>query len=74
MDDLAYERINMEQRFAFGTSEHHRLMHDGDAWRFWGPYLSERAWGTVREDDSPDGNASSSSTVFFVDDVKVIVS
>jgi len=22
-----------------------------------GPYLSERAWGTVREDYSPDGNA-----------------
>jgi hypothetical protein len=26
-------------------------------WRQWGPYLSERAWGTVREDYSPDGNA-----------------
>src|SRR5664279_5706645 len=26
-------------------------------WRDWGPYLSERAWGTVREDYSPDGNA-----------------
>lgn len=26
-------------------------------WRLWGPYLSERAWGTVREDYSPDGNA-----------------
>jgi hypothetical protein len=26
-------------------------------WRKWGPYLSERQWGTVREDDSPDGNA-----------------
>ncbi|WP_243647774.1 MGH1-like glycoside hydrolase domain-containing protein [Flaviaesturariibacter flavus] len=24
---------------------------------FWGPYLSERQWGTVREDYSPDGNA-----------------
>ena len=23
----------------------------------WGPYLSERAWGTVREDYSPDGTA-----------------
>ena len=23
----------------------------------WGPYLSERQWGTVREDYSPDGNA-----------------
>ena len=26
-------------------------------WRRWGPYVAERAWGTVREDYSPDGNA-----------------
>jgi hypothetical protein len=26
-------------------------------WRQWGPYLSERQWGTVREDYSTDGNA-----------------
>ena len=26
-------------------------------WRLWGPYLSERQWGTVREDYSQDGNA-----------------
>ena len=26
-------------------------------WRRWGPYLAERAWGTVREDYSPDGRA-----------------
>ncbi|MDQ6878339.1 MAG: glucosidase [Candidatus Dormibacteraeota bacterium] len=26
-------------------------------WRRWGPYLSERAWGTVREDYSADGSA-----------------
>jgi len=26
-------------------------------WRMWGPYLSERQWGTVREDYSQDGNA-----------------
>src|ERR1700752_4624711 len=26
-------------------------------WKRWGPYLSERAWGTVREDYSPHGNA-----------------
>jgi len=26
-------------------------------WRKWGPYLSERQWGTVREDYSPDGDA-----------------
>ncbi len=26
-------------------------------WRRWGPYLSDRAWGTVREDYSPNGEA-----------------
>src|ERR671915_627368 len=27
------------------------------AWKRWGPYVSERAWGTVREDYSPRGTA-----------------
>jgi hypothetical protein len=27
------------------------------AWRLWGPYVAERAWGTVREDYSADGDA-----------------
>ncbi len=26
-------------------------------WKHWGPYVSERQWGTVREDYSPDGTA-----------------
>ena len=26
-------------------------------WRKWGPYVSERSWGSVREDYSPDGAA-----------------
>ena len=26
-------------------------------WRKWGPYLSERQWGTVREDYGPSGDA-----------------
>jgi hypothetical protein len=29
----------------------------GVPWRKWAPYLSERQWGTVREDYSSDGNA-----------------
>jgi hypothetical protein len=29
----------------------------GKPWKKWGPYLSERQWGTVREDYSHDGNA-----------------
>ena len=42
------------------TPEHQRLIEANAGfkpWRTWGPYLSERQWGTVREDDSPDGNA-----------------
>lgn len=32
--------------------------HEGrEDWRLWGPYLAERAWGTVREDYSPYGSA-----------------
>ena len=37
--------------------ERDRLAHDGAAWKQWGPYLSERAWGTVREDYSLGGTA-----------------
>jgi hypothetical protein len=29
----------------------------GVPWRQWGPYLSERQWGTVREEYSSNGNA-----------------
>ncbi len=29
----------------------------GTPWRKWGPYLSERQWGTVREDYSDNGDA-----------------
>jgi len=42
------------------SSEHDRLQHNDDGkenWKHWGPYLSERQWGTVREDYSSDGNA-----------------
>ena len=42
------------------TTEHTRL-EDSEArkadWKNWGPYVSERAWGTVREDYSAHGNA-----------------
>ncbi len=43
--------MNVEQR---------RLSESRDGtlpWKLWGPYLSERQWGTVREDYSADGNA-----------------
>jgi len=42
------------------TAEQQRLEAARDRrshWKRWGPYLSERAWGTVREDYSPHGNA-----------------
>ena len=40
--------------------EHERLIEDKNRevyWKRWGPYLSERAWGTVREDYSANGDA-----------------
>jgi hypothetical protein len=42
------------------VAEQKRLNQARDAgipWKKWGPYLSERQWGTVREDYSLDGNA-----------------
>jgi hypothetical protein len=40
-------------------AEHDRLKEACDAlpWKKWGPYLSERQWGTVREDYSEGGDA-----------------
>jgi hypothetical protein len=42
------------------TAEHQRLIAHRERkanWKLWGPYLSERAWGTVREDYSEYGAA-----------------
>jgi hypothetical protein len=42
------------------TDEHERLVEYRERtsnWKRWGPYLSERAWGTVREDYSAHGTA-----------------
>ena len=42
------------------ASEEIRLAESRDRkkhWKRWGPYLSERAWGTVREDYSANGTA-----------------
>ncbi len=38
-------------------AEERRLIEDYDAWTNWGPYVAERAWGTVREDYSENGDA-----------------
>jgi hypothetical protein len=50
----------MSEHPGAGTAEWRRLQEvpRGRApWRHWGPYVSERAWGTVREDYSADGDA-----------------
>jgi len=42
------------------NAEQRRLLEDRDGienWRKWGPYLSDRQWGTVREDYSKNSNA-----------------
>src|SRR5450631_1153197 len=43
------------------SKEHQRLLEPYTGmvppWRKWGPYVSERSWGSVREDYSPDGAA-----------------
>ncbi len=39
------------------TDLERQRLNDGQDWKQWGPYLSERAWGTVREDYSAEGTA-----------------
>ena len=51
---------NQAQSHPPQTREHARLKERGEGvplWRRWGPYVSERAWGTVREDYSAGGDA-----------------
>ena len=39
-------------------AERQRMKHpERERWQRWGPYLSERQWGTVREDYSAGGTA-----------------
>lgn len=45
-----------------GNPERTRLDNEGAAWKAWGPYLSDRSWGSVREDFSETGNAWRSFT------------
>ncbi|HET6675130.1 MAG TPA: hypothetical protein VFG71_07310, partial [Nitrospiraceae bacterium] len=52
--------VSMEAKPAHLLNEMGRLDEDARRhkhWKRWGPYLSERAWGTVREDYSPCGDA-----------------
>jgi hypothetical protein len=59
-DELrAEEERRVDQRNLHGAERERLAEADSGerAWREWGPYLSERAWGTVREDYSPYGSA-----------------
>ncbi len=50
--------LNQQTRRNNMTAEELRLKEARERkahWKRWGPYLSERAWGTVREDYSPSG-------------------
>jgi len=47
---IAYVETNEQKRL-------NEARETGIPWKKWGPYLSERQWGTVREDYSSDGNA-----------------
>ena len=47
---LSYVEVTEQKRL-------NQTRESGIPWKSWGPYLSERQWGTVREDYSQDGNA-----------------
>ena len=49
--ESAHSDLEAESRRIRGISD------DSSGWRRWGPYLSDRSWGTVREDYSADGDA-----------------
>src|SRR3954462_14029177 len=49
--DNAGDKVNHE------VERLRQITDDAHGWRRWGPYVSDRAWGTVREDYSADGNA-----------------
>src|SRR5882724_909896 len=56
---MAQRRANNRKISPAATAEARRLRQTlrGMAWRGWGPFVSERQWGTVREDYSEYGNA-----------------
>jgi len=51
----------MAERGSSGPNAERQRLNEANAgakdWRRWGPYVSERQWGTVREDYIADGNA-----------------
>ncbi len=60
MEQVIDAPIKKRKGLITGTAEHRRLAEYRQRqanWKNWGPYLSERSWGTVREDYSADGSA-----------------
>jgi len=51
------ESARLQEASTLETIRFQRVGAGKKPWRKWGPYLSERQWGTVREDYSLDGNA-----------------
>ena len=54
-------KSTQKPQIAYAESNEQRRLNEAREkqipWKKWGPYLSERQWGTVREDYSQDGNA-----------------
>ena len=50
--------MSAEGRRAAGFGRLKNGLRQASDWYRWGPYVSERQWGTVREDYSADGEAS----------------
>src|SRR5882757_8977443 len=51
------ELARLQEASTLDTVRFQQVGRDKKNWRKWGPYLSERQWGTVREDYSQNGNA-----------------
>jgi hypothetical protein len=57
-NETANETANDPERVRMADAGHpENGWHEASPWYEWGPYLSERAWGSVREDYSADGDA-----------------
>jgi hypothetical protein len=49
--------MNEQQRLSKEQQRLAEVKNNGVRWKLWGPFLSERQWGTVREDYSEYGTA-----------------
>ena len=49
--------MGAESQRAAGFGRLENGLRQASDWYLWGPYVSERQWGTVREDYSADGDA-----------------